>query len=362
MSSSLLYGLGIMSGTSLDGIDICYVEFKKEDDSYFKIINSETFKYNSIWLNKLGDIHSKNDLQIKKIDLEYGKLISQKIIEFKNDNKISNLDFISSHGHTVKHKPPYYSIQIGNGKVIHELTNVTTINDFRIQDIRLGGQGAPLVPIGDKYLFGNYDSCLNLGGIANISFGNSGSTKAFDICGCNILLNKYSKIYDKEFDEFGKLSSKGKVIPELIESLDSISYNLIEGPKSLDKEKLLKDNYKVIDEYLANKSDIDLKRIGYDVLATIVEHISNEIFNVVSKQNNLKNILITGGGAKNIFLIEQIKRKINCSMIIPDEILVDYKEALIFAFMGKLRLQNKINCLKTVTGAKKDHSSGTIFN
>ena len=362
MSSSLLYGLGIMSGTSLDGIDICYVEFKKEDDSYFKIINSKTFKYNSIWLNKLGDVHSKNDLQIKKIDLEYGMLISQKIIEFKNDNNISNLDFISSHGHTVKHKPPYYSIQIGNGKVIRDLTNVTTINDFRSQDIRLGGQGAPLVPIGDKYLFGNYDSCLNLGGIANISFGNSGNIKAFDVCGCNILLNKYSKIYDREFDEFGQLSSRGKVIPELIESLDSISYNQIEGPKSLDKEKLLKDNYKVIDEYLANKSDIDLKRIGYDVLATIVEHISNEIFSVVSKQNNLKNILITGGGAKNIFLIEQIKRKINCSVIIPDEILVDYKEALIFAFMGKLRLQNKINCLKTVTGSKKDHSSGSIFN
>ena len=138
------------------------------------------------------------------------------------------------HGHTVKHKPPYYSIQIGNGKIIRELTNVTTINNFRVQDIRLGGQGAPLVPIGDKYLFSNYDSCLNLGGIANISFGNSGSTKAFDICGCNILLNKYSKIYDKEFDEFGKLSSKGKVIPELIERLDSISYSLIEGPKSLD--------------------------------------------------------------------------------------------------------------------------------
>tara|TARA_B100000242_G_scaffold261559_1_gene207461 strand:+ start:534 stop:1622 length:1089 start_codon:yes stop_codon:yes gene_type:complete len=362
MSSSLLYGLGIMSGTSLDGIDICYVEFKKEDDSYFKIINSKTFKYNSIWLNKLGDVHLKNDLQIKKIDLEYGMLISQKIIEFKNDNNISNLDFISSHGHTVKHKPPYYSIQIGNGKVIRDLTNVTTINDFRSQDIRLGGQGAPLVPIGDKYLFGNYDSCLNLGGIANISFDYSGNIKAFDVCGCNILLNKYSKIYDREFDEFGQLSSRGKVIPELIESLDSISYNQIEGPKSLDKEKLLKDNYKVIDEYLANKSDVDLKRIGYDVLATIVEHISNEIFSVVSKQNNLKNILITGGGAKNIFLIEQIKRKINCSVIIPDEILVDYKEALIFAFMGKLRLQNKINCLKTVTGSKKDHSSGTIFN
>ena len=362
MSSSLLYGLGVMSGTSLDGIDICYVEFKKEDDSYFRIINSKTFKYNSIWINILGDIHLKNDLEIKKIDLDYGILISQKILEFLNENNISNLDFISSHGHTVKHKPPYYSIQIGNGKIIRELTNVTTINDFRVQDIRLGGQGAPLVPIGDKYLFGNYDSCLNLGGIANISFVNSGSTKAFDICGCNILLNKYSKIYDKEFDEFGKLSSKGKVIPELIERLDSISYNLIEGPKSLDKQKLLNDNYKLIDDYLANKSDIDLKKTGHNVLATIVEHISNEIFNVVSKQNNLKNILITGGGAKNNFLIDQIKKKLNCSVIIPEEIIVDYKEALIFAFMGKLRLQNKINCLKTVTGAKKDHSSGTIFH
>ena len=361
MSSSLLYGLGIMSGTSLDGIDICYVEFKKEDDTYFKIINSKTYKYNSVWINKLGNIHLKNDLEIKKIDLEYGMLISQKILEFKKDNNISNLDFISSHGHTVKHKPPYYSKQIGNGKVIHELTNVTTINDFRSQDVRLGGQGAPLVPIGDKYLFSNYDSCLNLGGIANISFDYIGNVKAFDVCGCNILLNKYSKIYDREFDESGKLSSRGKVIPELIESLDSISYNLIEGPKSLDKEKLLKDNYKVIDEYLANKSDNNLKRIGYDILATIVEHISNEIFNVLGKQNNLKNILITGGGAKNVCLINQIKRKLKCSVIIPDQIIVDYKEALIFAFMGKLRLQNKINCLKSVTGAKMDHSSGCIF-
>ena len=204
MSSSLLYGLGIMSGTSLDGLDICYVEFKENDDNYFKIINSKTFKYNSSWVNKLRNIHLKNDLEIKKIDLEYGLLISQKIMEFKKDNDISNLDFISSHGHTVKHKPPDYSIQIGNGKIIRELTNVTTINDFRSQDIKLGGQGAPLVPIGDKYLFGKYDSCLNLGGIANISFDYIRNMKAFDICGCNILLNKYSKIYDREFDESGK--------------------------------------------------------------------------------------------------------------------------------------------------------------
>ena len=130
----------------------------------------------------------------------------------------------------------------------------------------------------------------------------------------------------------------------------------------MDKEKLLKDNYKLIDDYLDNKSDIDLKKTGHNVLATIVEHISNEIFNVVSKQNKLKNILITGGGAKNNFLIDQIKIKLNCSVIIPEEKIVDYKEALIFAFMGKLRLQNKINCLKTVTGAKIDHSSGNIFN
>ena len=269
MSSSLLYGLGIMSGTSLDGLDICYVEFKENDDNYFKIINSKTFKYNSSWVNKLSNIHLKNDLEIKKIDLEYGLLISQKIMEFKKDNNISNLDFISSHGHTVKHKPPDYSIQIGSGKIIRELTNVTTINDFRSQDIKLGGQGAPLVPIGDKYLFGQYDSCLNLGGIANISFDYIGNIKAFDICGCNILLNKYSKIYDREFDESGKLSTGGIVIPELIESLDSISYSFIEGPKSLDKEKLLIDNYKVIDDYLANKSGIDLKKIGYNILATI---------------------------------------------------------------------------------------------
>ncbi len=351
-----------MSGTSLDGIDICYVEFKKEDDKYFRIINSKTFKYNSTWVNKLNNIHLKNDFEIKRTDLEYGLLISKKIMKFKNDNNISNLDFISSHGHTIEHKPPERSIQIGNGKIIRELTNITTINNFRSQDIKLGGQGAPLVPIGDKYLFGNYDSCLNLGGIANISFDDNGTTKAFDLCGCNILLNKYSKIYNKEFDKSGILSSKGHIIPELIESLDSITYNFIEGPKSLDKEEILKDNYKLIDDYLANKSNIDLKKIGHDILATIVEHISNEISKVVNSKSNLKNILITGGGAKNIFLINQIKRKLKCSVIIPNRIIVDFKEALVFAFMGKLRLQNKINCLKSVTGAKIDHSSGNIFN
>ncbi len=362
MSSGLLYGLGIMSGTSLDGLDLCYVEFKKDDDSYFKILNTKTFNYDNNWKKKLSDIHLKNNLEIKKIDLEFARLISEKILKFKRDNKILKLDFISSHGHTVKHKPPEYSIQIGNGKLINELTNITTINDFRTQDIDLGGQGAPLVPIGDKYLFGQYKYCLNLGGIANISFKENGKMKAYDICGCNILLNTYSKIYNKEYDKYGFLSSKGKIIPWLIEKLNTINYNFIKGPKSLDKISMMKNNYNIIDDYISKMDDVNLKKIGYDILATVVEHISYEISKAVNTKSDFDNILITGGGAKNVFLVEQIKNKLKCRVIIPKKTIVDFKEALIFAYMGKLRLQNKINCLESVTGAKRNHSSGFIYN
>ena len=283
-------------------------------------------------------------------------------MKFKHDNKILKLDFISSHGHTVKHNPPEYSIQIGNGKLINELTNITTINDFRTQDIDLGGQGAPLVPIGDKYLFGQYKYCLNLGGIANISFKENGKMKAYDICGCNILLNTYSKIYNKEYDKYGFISSKGKIIPWLIEKLNTVNYNFIKGPKSLDKISMMKNNYNIIDDYISKMDDVNLKKIGYDILATVVEHISYEISKAVNTESDLDNILITGGGAKNVFLVEQIKNKLKCRVIIPKKTIVDFKEALIFAYMGKLRLQNKINCLQSVTGAKRNHSSGFIYN
>tara|TARA_B100000963_G_scaffold359299_1_gene386187 strand:- start:5322 stop:6431 length:1110 start_codon:yes stop_codon:yes gene_type:complete len=361
MSSGLLYGLGIMSGTSLDGLDLCYVEFKKDDDSYFKILKTKTFNYDSNWKKKLSEIHLKNNLEIKQIDLEFAQFISEKVLKFKLDNNILKLDFISSHGHTVKHKPPEYSIQIGNGKLINELTKVTTINNFRTQDIVLGGQGAPLVPIGDKYLFGQYKYCLNLGGIANISFKEHGNMKAYDICGCNILINTYSKIYNKEFDKYGILSSKGKIIPELIEKLNAISYNFIKGPKSLDKISMMKNNYKILDDYISKIDDIKLKKIGYDILATVVEHISYEISKAVNTKSDLDNVLITGGGAKNIFLVEQIKNKLKCKVVVPKKTIVDFKEALIFAYMGKLRLQNKINCLRSVTGANIDHSTGHIY-
>lgn len=339
-----------MSGTSLDGVDICYVRFDYEKNNSFEIIEALTFKYPESWKLKLQNAFTANKKDLEKLDVEYGNYIGNLVKQFCVDNSITKIDFIASHGHTIFHKPEEsYTLQIGNGQVIANTTGSKVVCDFRTQDVEFGGQGAPLVPIGDELLFPNYDYCLNLGGFANISFRERNERIAFDICPVNIVLNYYTNKIDLPFDDKGKLASSGKINKELLNQLNELEFYYRSYPKSLGLEWVVEFIYPLIDSY---------KLETKDVLRTFTEHLAYQISEVI--QNN-SNILITGGGAFNNFLIERIEFYLHQKIELPSIEIIDFKEALIFAFLGLLRIENQVNCLKSVTGARKNHSSGMIL-
>ena len=341
-----------MSGTSLDGLDICFVSFKKSNYSKYNIINSKTYSYNEKWIEKLKKSIFLNKQELKKIDIEYGTLISNYLKEFISEFSIDKIDLISSHGHTVFHEPNKgKTLQIGDGKTINKILKTDVICDFRTQDVKYKGQGAPLVPIGDLHLFSNYKFCLNLGGFSNISIKDNNKIKAFDICPVNTVLNHYSKKMGYTFDQDGVLSKKGTVNLDLLNQLNQMSFYNKLGPKSLGIEFVKSKVIPLIDSHILNPKDI---------LRTYIEHISHQINRTISGFSKNK-MLVTGGGTYNKTLIDSIKRKVKCELVVPEKKIIDFKEAMIFAYMGLLKSKEKINCLKSVTGAIKDHSSGKIF-
>jgi anhydro-N-acetylmuramic acid kinase len=350
MNAKKKYVIGLMSGTSLDGVDLVYVSFERNINFAFNIIAAKTYSYSDIWKHKLKGAFNKNSDELSELDLEYGKYLGNLINLFIEEFQIDNIDFISSHGHTIFHKPNEgITLQIGNGLVISQITNQKVVCDFRTQDVKFGGQGAPLVPIGDELLFSEFHYCLNLGGFANISFNNLGQRMAFDICPVNIVLNHYTRKINLEYDDEGSISSKGEINNQLLKRLNNLSFYQDEKPKSLGYEFVVTEIIPLIDEFSLSTENI---------LRTFIEHIAIQISNKIKFKGQL---LITGGGAFNKFLIKQLESKVKNQMIIPNELLINFKEALIFAFLGLLRVDNQINCLKSVTGAKKDHSSGKIY-
>lgn len=352
MYNNSIYVIGLMSGTSLDGLDICFVSFKKSNYSKYNIINSKTYSYNEKWIEKLKKSIFLNKQELKKIDIEYGTLISNYLKEFISEFSIDKIDLISSHGHTVFHEPNKgKTLQIGDGKTINKIIKTDVVCDFRTQDVEYKGQGAPLVPIGDLHLFSNYKFCLNLGGFSNVSIKDNNKIKAFDICPVNTVLNHYSKKMGYTFDQDGVLSKKGTVNLDLLNQLNQMSFYNKLGPKSLGIEFVKSKVIPLIDSHILNPKDI---------LRTYIEHISDQISKSIGSYFN-DRILISGGGTYNNTLIDSIKTKVKSKVIVPDSQIIDYKEALIFAYMGLLKSKEKINCLKSVTGAIKDHSSGKIF-
>lgn len=345
--------VGIMSGTSLDGLDLALCEFKTIKNEYhFNIIKAQTINYTSSWKKRLNDAKNATAEQYFKLNSLYGNFIGKQVVLFLNDID-AKVDAIASHGHTVFHQPQLgFTTQIGCGATIAAKTNITTICDFRSLDVALGGQGAPLVPIGDELLFNKYEACLNIGGFANISFkNNKGHRVAHDICEANLLLNYLAEKMGHAYDKNGNLAKAGKVNDALLLKLNSLSFYQQVGAKSLGREWFEKT---VLPFFKENKSDIK------NLLATAVEHIAQIIANNLNK-NSIKTILITGGGAYNSQLIVAIKQKTNCQLIIPNKNLINFKEALIFAFLGHLRLQQKTNTLKLVTGASRDSSGGSVY-
>lgn len=350
MSGKKVCIIGLMSGTSLDGLDIVYVEFDTADYKNFLIHHSETKTYPKVWKEKLATAIHFSKEELEQIDIEYGHLLASYVNGFVKENNIVDIDFIASHGHTVLHQPDNgITLQIGNGQVLANETSIKVVCDFRTQDVALGGQGAPLVPIGDALLFQQYDACLNLGGFANVSFKEKEKRIAFDICPVNIVMNHYVRKLGLDFDDKGAIASSGQINDMLLKELNQLAYYQKESPKSLGLEWVQQNIFPLIDAY-----QLDVKTI----LRTFIEHIAVQI--TTSTKNN-KNILITGGGTFNDFLIDRIRFFTISELVIPNAQIVDYKEALIFAFLGLLRVDNQVNCLSSVTGAKHDHSSGELF-
>ena len=345
--------IGIMSGTSLDGIDIAYCKISNENGNYFyELVKTETIPYCNNWVNSLKKAFFQSDEEVSKLSVDYGNYLGSTVNDFIERNKIFEIDFLASHGHTIFHKPDEgITLQIGDGQTICKKTGLKVVCDFRSQDVALGGQGAPLVPIGDKLFFSEYAYCLNLGGFANISFEKKGERIAYDICPVNIVLNYFANELGLEYDNKGMIASKGLVHKQLLEDLNALEYYTVSPPKSLGFEFVKQKVLPLISRYHLKPED---------ALRTFVEHIVIQISKVLDNVKD-SHVLITGGGAFNDFLINLLKEKTANKIVIPNTNLINYKEALIFALLAVLKVENNVNCLASVTGAKKDHSSGKIF-
>lgn len=344
--------IGLMSGSSLDGVDIAYVNFSHDNKRwFFQIVEAGNIPYPSYWKEQLSEAFNKSKEELADLDKEYGRYlgtITKRFIEkYELEPKL-----IASHGHTIFHRPEEgFTLQIGDGQEIANATGIMTINDFRSEDVSKGGQGAPLVPIGDRHLFAEFPICLNIGGIANVSYEMNGRRIAYDICMANQLLNYLANKLGYDYDNNGQFAKQGKVDKELFDILNDNAYYKQDAPKSLGREFFENVQHKIIDE-----SSLSIN----DLLATATEHIAHQI---VKSTDNLEKskMLVTGGGAKNNFLIERICSLSKHEIVIPDVMITDFKEALIFAFLGVLKMEGKINVLSSVTGASSDSSSGKTY-
>lgn len=342
--------IGLMSGSSLDGLDLALVKFKEEGEHYdFKILAAETLPYPELWKTQLSEAFHKQPEELTQLDKDYGRYLGEQVSTFAKKHN-AQPDFVASHGHTIFHKPEqHYTLQIGDGQELAKTCGFLVINDFRSEDVSKGGQGAPLVPIGDKLLFSDYEICLNIGGIANVSYDENGQRIAYDLCIANQALNYLAQIKGLDYDRDGQLARSGEVNMDLLKRLNKHPFYGQLPPKSLGREF-----------FEENQKDL-LKDLSVeDLLATFVEHIALQIALGVSHLPKEK-ILVTGGGARNQFLIERLQARSSHEVVIPEKTIIDYKEALVFAFLGLLRSEGKTNVLASVTGAESDSCSGQIW-
>lgn len=360
----MLYkAIGIMSGSSLDGLDIAFAEFHENGGNWkYEILEADCYAYSAEWVDKLTQaIHlSAKDYQLLHAD--YGHYTGQRVNEFIEKYQLQyKVAVIASHGHTTFHIPAQkMTAQLGDGAAIAAETRLPVVSDLRALDVAFGGQGAPIVPVGEKMLMGEYHFFLNLGGIANISF-NRDEYTAFDVCAANRVLNMLANELGKEYDEGGQVAAAGSVNETLMEKLNALDYYEWPYPKSLANDFGTDMVYPLIK---ASGCDVT------DSLRTYVEHIVMQISKAVSALQDNKQqavnykLLATGGGALNTFLIQQLRKKLvelNVEVIVPDNKLVNYKEALIMAFIGVLRWRQEYNVLSSVTGAVKDSIGGALW-
>jgi len=344
--------IGIMSGTSLDGVDVAACVFNEIKGKWlFEIIAAKTFPYTKEWKNKLSGLPATDAFTFALTDTQYGHLLGKMVSSFLEETRF-DAELIASHGHTIFHRPELgLTVQIGDGSAIAAETGLPVICDFRKADVAMGGQGAPLVPVGDKMLFPEYDACINLGGFSNISMDYNGERIAFDICPVNIILNQIASNYNLPYDKDGRIAASGIIIPQMLEELNQLDHYHKPHPKSLGREWLEQEFIPLLKKY-----DDPSKNI----MRTLCEHMAIQI-NRAIKTHPSQKILLTGGGARNKFLLKRITETGGHDYRLPEDELIDFKEALIFAFLGLLRWRGETNVLRSVTGSAADHSGGTIW-
>ncbi len=356
MSNPSYSMIGLMSGTSGDGLDLGYCQYEKSDQWSFEIVHSLTIPFPEAIGEKLIKSHLLSALDLAILDVDFGRWMGEKVKEFCQEKQIFP-QAVCSHGHTVFHQPGKgLSLQIGNGWALHQACGLKVINDFRMLDIQLGGQGAPLVPIGDQLLFPQIDFCINLGGIANISMNVDGNRIAFDCCPFNLLLNEQANILGAPYDEGGDWAREGSVNIPLLNELNAFPFYTNNDPKSLGREDME-------NEFLPLIRNSELSE--RDILCTLVEHYALQI-SIVIKYNQARetpSVLITGGGTYNSYFVERLDHHLDgeWAQFAASSELIEFKEALVFGFLGVLRLRNENNSLASVTGAIQDSCGGTIY-
>ena len=355
--------IGLMSGTSLDGLDMCYTRFwlersgKPEGEWKYEIIKAEDESYPDELKRKLATAQSMNAEEYALLHSDYGIYLGQRVRAFI-ERTGARPHYIASHGSTVFHQPAIrFTAQIGSGAGIAAESGVDCICDFRTTDVALHGQGAPLVPIGDRHLFYEYDYCLNLGGFSNISSeaveernGKSVAIRvAYDISPVNYVLNHYTRSIGKDYDRDGLMARNGKICRELLERLNALDFYKMKGPKSLGREWVESQVLPLMDSYAISMED---------KLSTFCEHVAMQI----ARHIKGGKVLLTGGGALNLYLVERMQANApQCKYVVPDRQTVNFKEALIFAFLGALYVADMPNCMSSVTGAAYNCIGGALY-
>ncbi len=355
--------IGIMSGSSLDGLDIAFVELEETGGKWsYEIKAASTKPYNNDWRDKLQKATTLSAYDYLLLHAAYGKYIGEAINEFIDENNLHHkVQLIASHGHTTFHAPALgMTAQLGDGAAIAATTQINVVSDLRAMDVAFGGQGAPIVPIGEKLLLSDYSFCLNIGGIANLSFKSDAGYIAFDVCAANRVMNMLAHLQGKEYDKDGAMAALGKVDTALLTKLNAFTYYAKPYPKSLANSFGTDEVFPVVQS---------TKLSTADKLRTYAEHVAIQIKNSIgsiSDRSKIENrkLLVTGGGAFNTFLITRLKEVLydmNIEVIVPDAMLVNYKEALVMALIGVLRWREEYNVLHTVTGAGRSSIGGAVW-
>jgi anhydro-N-acetylmuramic acid kinase len=352
--------IGLMSGSSLDGLDIAYVRLEEVRGNWnYEIIAAECIEYTAEWKHSLREAPALSALEYLKLDTKYGRLLGTYVNSFIEQFELEHkVHFIASHGHTVFHEPAdYTTAQLGNGATMAAITGLPVINDLRAVDVALGGQGAPIVPIADKLLFGENSLLLNLGGIANISIKKGSDYIAFDICPANQMLNGLAAREGLEMDRDGLLAAEGAILPEKLALLEQFDYYNVKPPRSLSNSTAMAMSVPVLEAQDAATSDL---------LATATTHIANEVERAIRQNGDGLNgkMVVTGGGALNKTLVSMIADRLACLGIeveVPDEKTVLFKEALAMALLGVLRWREETNVLCSVSGASRDSVGGALW-